>query len=254
MVKSKSECTPKEDLLIVGASSALGIAFIRDYGLEFRNIVAHCYENADELQLLAKDWPTERAQGFHIIKADLSAEEGAADLVKLVENTGLQIQRIAFFAAPRLQLKRFHKIDWQEFVTHINVQSKAAFFLLRALMPKMATAKNGKIVFVLSSVVDGKPPQGMSDYVFGKYAMLGLMKSAAAEYSAKHICINAVSPSMMETRFLDAIPGAVIEQNAESHPRGANAKPSEIIPLVRFLLSDEAGFVTGQNIVASGGA
>lgn len=241
---------PKENLLITGASSSLGLAFIRAYHGEFSNIVAHCNSNSDELGEIAKS----TGGTIQIVRGDLSKTDGVEQLIRQIDATGLPIHRLAFLAAPRLQLKRFQKLDWSDFQVHFNVEAYTAFHLLRAYLPKMAALKRGKIVFVLSSVLDGKPPQGMADYVVSKHAMLGLMKAAAAEYAAKHICINAVSPSMMETKFLNEIPGIVIEQSAESHPRRANATPSEIIPLLRFLLSDEAGFVTGQNIVASGGA
>lgn len=239
-----------ENLLIVGASSTLGIGYIRAYATEYSKIIAHCNTNATQLREIAR----EGNFNIDIIESDLSSNEGAALLVEFIEASRLQIDTIAFFAAPRLQLKRFHKLEWEEFLLHLNVQAKASFIVLKYLLPKMAMHKRGKVVFVLSSVLDGKPPQGVSDYMLGKYAMLALMKSAAAEYASKSICINAVSPSMMETKFVDGIPGSLVEINAEAHPRGANAKPNEIIPIVRFLLSKDSAFITGQNIIATGGA
>ena len=240
----------KENLIIIGASSALGTGFLRAYGSRYANIIAHCHNKPGELKALA----IESGLKLNIIACDLSTEAGAANLVAAVETSGLQIDALAFFAAPRLHIQRFYKLKWEDVAHHIDIQTRTAFLLMQNLLPGMARRKQGKLVFVLSSVLDGKPPQGMADYVIGKYALLGLIKSAAAEYAGKHVCINAVSPSMMETPFLDEVPGALIEMNAEVHPRGANATPTEIIPVVCFLLSEEAGFITGQNIITTGGA
>jgi 3-oxoacyl-[acyl-carrier protein] reductase len=238
------------NILIIGASSALGIGFIRAHGSRYSNVFAHCHNKAGELAALAN----EVGLKLNIIASDLSTEPGTANLIAEVESSGLQIDAVAFFAAPRLHIQRFHKLNWQDFARHVDVQARTAFLLMQSLLPGMARRRQGKLVFVLSSVLDGKPPQGMADYVFGKYALLGLIKSAAVEYAGKCVCINAVSPSMMETPFLNEVPDALVEMNAEAHPRGTNATPTEIIPVVRFLLSEEASFITGQNIIATGGA
>lgn len=249
MEKSKLECSNEKNLLIIGASSALGVSFISTYGNEFSTIFAHSNEHKHSLDALANMHPNIR-----VISADLATIEGVSSLISQVESADRPVTSIAFLAAPRLQLKRFSKLEWPDFERHINIQSRAAFEIMKAFLPIMASRKCGKIAFALSSVIDGKPPQGMADYTVGKYTMLGLVKAAAVEYAGKGICINAVSPSMMETKFVESIPSTIIEQNAESHPRGRNASPEDIIPTLHFLLSKESDFVTGQNIVATGGA
>jgi 3-oxoacyl-[acyl-carrier protein] reductase len=89
--------------------------------------------------------------------------------------------------------------------------------------------------------------------VTGKYAALGLMKCLAAEYASYGIRINAVSPSMMETKFLSDLPSSVIELSAERNPQHRNARTSDVIPAIEFLLSDETGFITGVNLPVTGG-
>jgi 3-oxoacyl-[acyl-carrier protein] reductase len=235
------------NILIIGASSALGVEFIRSYGHEYAHIIAHCNSNEREL--------TEFIAHGHlsIIRCDLSSEEGVNRLLKHDEVSKRQLDSVIFIAAPRLQIVRFHKLSWDHILLQINVQARAAFMIVKSILPGMAERKSGKIVFILSSVLDGKPPQGMSDYVVGKHTVLGLMKAIAAEYAGKGICVNAVSPSMMATKFVEKLPPLLVEMSADAHPRGANAKPSEIVPVIRFLLSKDASFITGQNIIASGG-
>ena len=85
-----------------------------------------------------------------------------------------------------------------------------------------------------------------------KPAVLILNKFLAAEYIEKGITVNAVSPDMMETGFIDNIPDLIKAQNAESSPIKRNLKVEDVIPTFKYLLSDGADTVYGQNIVIMG--
>ena len=106
---------------------------------------------------------------------------------------------------------------------------------------------------MLTDSVIGMPPKFLSPYITVKYALLGLMKSLAVEYAGKGITINAVSPDMMETKFLSGIPELVIEQNAKNNPLGRNLTVDDVIPAFEYFLSEKANVVTGQNIGITGG-
>ena len=240
----------EENLLVIGASSALGIEFLSKHGSRYTNVIAHCNSHSIELESLAR----KVIFNIQIVSSDLNTEGGPQKIINTIELSGLQIDFVAFFAAPRLHIKRFHKLAWEDFQRHINVQTRTTFQLMKYLLPSMGRRNHGKFVFVMSSVLNCSPPQGMADYVVGKYTLLGLIKSAAVEYAGRHICINAVSPSMIDTPFIGEIPRSMVEMNAEAHPRGANATPAELVSIVNFLLSDAAGYITGQNIIATGGA
>ena len=79
------------------------------------------------------------------------------------------------------------------------------------------------------------------------------MRSLAAEYTDKGITVNAVSPDMMETKFLSEIQEIIIRQNAENNPLGRNIRVDDVIGLFQYLLSDGTQAVTGQNIGVTGG-
>jgi 3-oxoacyl-[acyl-carrier protein] reductase len=89
--------------------------------------------------------------------------------------------------------------------------------------------------------------------VTAKYALLGLARSLAAEYSSYRININSVSPSMVETAFLQNIPERMVELTAAQSPWQRNATPKDVASVIRFLLSSEADYLTGANIPVSGG-
>ena len=121
-------------------------------------------------------------------------------------------------------------------------------------MPKLAKEKRGVVVVMLSSCVLGVPPKALSHYTTVKYALLGLVKSLASEYADKRIRINAISPSMIETKFLSNIDERLIEIIASNNPLKRNASPTDIVPTVKLLLSDDASFMNGANLPITGGS
>ena len=80
-----------------------------------------------------------------------------------------------------------------------------------------------------------------------------MAKSLAADYAPFGVTVNCVAPSMMETRFLADTSDLIVQASAEANPMGRNARPSDVVPAMAFLLSDEAGFITGQVIAPNGG-
>lgn len=105
---------------------------------------------------------------------------------------------------------------------------------------------------MLSACTQNNPPKFMSAYVTAKYALLGLMKSLASDYAEKGICVNAISPDMIETKFLDGVPNAAVRMTAEKSVMGRLLNVDEVVPAFEFLLSDAADKITGQNIFITG--
>ncbi len=107
---------------------------------------------------------------------------------------------------------------------------------------------------MLSSYVIGVPPKSLSHYTVSKYAMLGLMKSLASEYADKNIQINSVSPSMIETKFLNNINEKLVEISAYNNPLKRNANIDDVVPVIKMLLSKESDYINGVNIPITGGS
>ena len=89
---------------------------------------------------------------------------------------------------------------------------------------------------------------------FPKNEWLGLVRTLATEYAPKGITVNAVSPDMMETKFLSNLSELAIEQSAKDNPRGRNIKVEECVPAIEYFLSSVSDMVTGQNMGITGGA
>ncbi|MEN8220293.1 MAG: SDR family oxidoreductase [Pseudomonadota bacterium] len=239
----------KDYILIIGASSDMGGAIIRQLANENTVILAHYHKNKEKIETIA----AEVSGQIVSIAADLGTETGIKALIEGVEAECYFPNKIVHLSAPKLTHIRFNKLCWQDFQYHLDIQVGAIATILGIFLPKMAKAKSGKIVFMLSSVIFGVPPLAMAHYVTAKYALLGLLKALASEYKTKQITINAVSPSMVETDFLSEIPKKLVELTAQQHPLKRNALPEDIVPLVKFLLSNESDYITGVNIPVTGG-
>lgn len=212
-------------------------------------ILSHYHRGLERLDALSRELPGRIVP----IQADLSAEDGAMRLADTVSTYCDAPQQIIFLAAPHLTMIRFKDLTLKDFKYHSNMQLGTAITILNRFLPVMAKSGFGRVVFMLSSVTIGVPPGATAHYVTAKYALLGLMKALASEYAGKKITFNAVSPSMVETDFLADIPEKIVELAAQQHPLKRNANPADIAPIVKFLLSEEAGYLTGTNIPVTGG-
>ncbi|PHR52752.1 MAG: SDR family oxidoreductase [Robiginitomaculum sp.] len=235
-------------LLIIGASSDIGLDLIKSVD-EDCLILAHYNSSGARIHELSKETSNELVA----LKADLNSDKELAEFLDNIEsNYGLP-QKIVFLAAAPVENIRFKAVRWRDFENNINISLKASVTILSRFLPELAKQKSGKIVFMLSSYVLGVPPKALSHYTTIKYALLGLTKSLASEYADKNIQINAVSPSMIETRFLNNINEKFVELNAYSHPLKRNAVVGDVTPVIRMLLSEDSDYMNGVNIPITGG-
>lgn len=236
-------------ILVLGASSDVGVDYIQKNHDKYDKIIAHYFSNDKKLIELK----TSIGDKLHLVCADLSKIEAVDAMILDIEKATPSIECILHLPAPKYSVTKFKKIPVASYTNSYNVQVISILKVLQKFLPKMAKAKYGKVVFMLSSCTANDPPKYVNDYVTNKYALLGMMKSLAREFADKKLNINAISPSMMDTKFLSEIPELIVAQNTESSPRKRNAQTSDIVPMIEYLLSDRAEYITGQNILISGG-
>jgi acetoacetyl-CoA reductase len=110
----------------------------------------------------------------------------------------------------------------------------------------------GRIVVISSAAARGGLP-GQVAYAASKAGLLGVVKTLAAENAQRGITVNAVLPGMIATEKVRSMPPEVLERVEAALPAGRMGEVGEVAALVAFLVSAEAGYVTGQEIGIDGG-
>lgn len=134
----------------------------------------------------------------------------------------------------------------------IDVNLKSAFYLCAAVAKPMVKQRSGSIVLV-SSIVGLAGNPGQSAYAATKAGLLGLAKSLAKELGSRNIRVNAVAPGLIETAMTSQMPGPAREHYLNTIALGRAGSPEDVAPVVTFLASDAARYVTGQTLVVDGG-
>lgn len=242
--------------LITGASSDIGIAFLKNLEETLKKegqravVFAHYGKSADRLLGLQNE--TEALQLFPV-QADLSEPEDVERLIKEVKEKGECPDYILHLPAAKLHYAKLKQLSVEEMQTDMAIQVYSLAEIAKTFLPLMAKKKSGKVVAMLSAVTLGMPPRFMSQYVTVKYALLGLIKSMAMEYADKGITVNGISPNMMETRFLEEIDERIVEMNKESCTMKRNVKVEEAVAAIQFLFSHGADYTNGVNFNMTGG-
>ena len=112
--------------------------------------------------------------------------------------------------------------------------------------------RRGKIVNILTSATMGKPPSNMSDYLVGKYSLLGLSNALAVELAPFGINVNCISPSLIETNLTAKIPDKLNEILKINSPMNRLAVPADIASATLFLCSKYSDYISCENLLITG--
>lgn len=241
----------EQRILLTGANGGIGIAICEDLLRNNSNLVLFFHKNRDEIDELIKKNPNWRKR-IESYQVDLLSEDNVKNSLSLVLEKGTIDCFIHSVSVP-LEMKSITNLDWSNFQKNIEIQSKSFLQIVQSILPSMKAKKRGKIVSIISTAVIGKPPSNMSDYVVGKYSLLGLSKALAVELGRFGITVNCVSPSMTNTKFVQNLPKNMIEISKSQVPLGRLAEPHDVSQVVSFLCSKDADYVSGENIIISGG-
>lgn len=139
--------------------------------------------------------------------------------------------------------------DWDRVVeTHL----KGTFLCCKAVIPPMLKQKRGRIVNI-SSIAGKEGNANMSAYSASKAAIIAFTKSLAKEVAQQNIMVNCISPALIETRIVEEMGEEQRKILLSKIPMGRFGKPPEVSALVKFLVSEECTFSTGQCYDISGG-
>jgi len=176
-----------------------------------------------------------------------SVKEGFAKVLKdktridvLVNNAGIARDGLAV---------RMKPADWQ-LVLKVNLEG--AFLCSQQALPGMMRNRWGRIVN-MSSVVGQAGSAGQANYAASKAGLIGLTKALAQEMGSRGITVNAIAPGYIDTDMTKSLPEELKQKMLATVPLARMGTPEDIANAVKFLVSDEASYITGHVLAVNGG-
>ena len=165
-----------------------------------------------------------------------AADDAFGPVLCLVNNAGMRSDGLA----PQLSDEQWRSV--------IDANLAGPFITVRSALGPMIRARFGRVVNI-ASVVGPRANPGQANYAASKAGLIGFTKTVAAEVARRGVTVNAVAPGFIETEMTKDIPDAVIE----AIPARRVGAPDDVAAAVRFLASDDAGYVTGTTLFVDGG-
>jgi 3-oxoacyl-[acyl-carrier protein] reductase len=236
-------------VLITGASQGIGRACALVMA-EAGATVVLAARNREKLEEVAAQIATAGGQ-VSVFPLDVTSEEQIKATVKevvakhgrvdvLVNNAGVTHDQL---------LMRMKRADWDSV---INTNLTSAYLLSQAVIGSMLKQRWGRIVNI-TSVVGQTGQAGQANYAASKAGLIGLTMAVAREVASRNITCNAVAPGFIETAMTAVLSDELKAKMNEQIPLGRRGTDMEIAHAVKFLASEEAGYITGHVLSVNGG-
>lgn len=235
-------------VIVTGASRGIGEAIARDLAGAGWPLVLVA-RNAGKLAALAAELGgPERCLAC---PADIGSWEDAQRVAALAQETFGTIDGLVNNAGITRDglLVRMSPEQWQ---APLDVNLNGTFYFTRAVGPIMMRQRQGRIVNI-TSVIGLTGNAGQANYAASKAGVIALTKSVAKELGSRGVTCNALAPGYIATDMTAELPDKVRQEMLERIPLRRLGEVADIAGVVRFLLSPEAAYITGQVLVVDGG-
>jgi 3-oxoacyl-[acyl-carrier protein] reductase len=251
-IKEDSTVNENRVLVVTGGGRGLGLAIVQTL-LERGYPVATCSRRlSPELQTLLDRYAGENKLLWEACNIGQETEEdgffqaairwaGSRPLFGLVNNAGIAGEGI---------LATYPNVNTEE-ILRVNLLGAIRMARL-ALRVLLSTRTGGRIVNI-SSIIGSRGYTGLAAYSASKAGMDGLTRALAREVGTRQITVNSIAPGYLATDMSASLRPDQRQQIVRRTPLGRLGNVSDVVPLVLFLLSDDASFITGQAITVDGG-
>ncbi len=234
------------DVLITGSSRGIGrdtALYLADKGY---NIVLHCSKDKERLKNLQAEIITKGVKA-RILSFDISnREETKNELLEDIEKNGMYYGVV--LNAGIAKDNPFPAMEDDEWDDVISINLGGFYNVLRPLIMPMIQEKLGRII-VMSSISGQCGNRGQVNYSASKAGLIGAVKALSQEVAKRKITVNCIAPGLIDTDMTENIP----EEAVKAVPMRRMGTGREVASLVNYLLSPDAGYITGQVIGVNGG-
>jgi 3-oxoacyl-[acyl-carrier protein] reductase len=237
--------------VVTGGAQGIGLGIARRLGAEGAAVVL-LDRNGPGVAVAAQDLTDEglAAQGLAVDVTDQGAVEKAMAQVAR-EHGRIDVLVTAAGITGQTGIKT-HEVQPADFDRVLELNVRAMFLCIRAVLPTMLAADYGRIVNIAS--ISGKDGNaGMLAYSTSKAAVIGLTKVIGKEYAETGITCNAIAPAVVRTAMVDALPPEQVRYMTDKIPMKRTGEIEEIAAMAAFVASRECSFSTGFTFDASGG-
>lgn len=240
----------KRVALVTGGSRGIGAAAARQLASDGADVVIQYHSAREEAEAVADD-----CRGYGVLaivlQADLRSRSSTLNLKQQLDELQLTPDIVVHCAGMAYYglVEDMEDELWDDLM---NVNLKGAYYLTHWFASSMRWKKWGRFVFI-SSIWGQTGASGEAAYAASKGGLNAFSKSIAKELASSGITVNTVSPGAVETDMLASLEQADLERLRNEIPLGRLGQPNEIAQLVRFLVSEEAEYITGQLVGMNGG-
>jgi NAD(P)-dependent dehydrogenase (short-subunit alcohol dehydrogenase family) len=236
--------------LVTGAASGIGRAVALLYGQYGASVMVSDIDEVQGQQVVAE--LTTAGANAQFFKADVGDPAQCRELVQATVAAFATLDVACNNAGITGEMSLTADMSLEGWQRIINVNLNSVFFCLKYELEVMLKQGYGSIIN-MSSILGQVGTPTLAGYVTAKHGMVGLTKTAAQEYAAQGIRINAVGPAYIDTPLLSAFSDETKAGLVALHPIGRLGRAEEVAELVVWLSSEKASFVTGAYYPVDGG-
>ena len=233
-------------VLVTGASRGIGKGVALYLANSGYNIVLHCSKNPERLCELQKEIEKKgvdsRALAFDI----KNREQTEKILLEDIEKNGMYYGIV--LNAGIAKDNPFPAMEENEWDVVLRTNLDGFYNVLKPLIMPMIQQKKGRII-VMSSISGQCGNRGQVNYSASKAGLIGAAKALSQEVAKRKITVNCIAPGMIDTEMTEDLPEEAVKQI----PMKRMGSVREVASLVNYLMSDDAGYITGQVIAVNGG-
>ncbi len=239
-----------KNVLIIGASGGLGKYITAGLAEAGCNLALHYHENSEKLEQTISGIKNPKLK-IKTYRADIKNENEIAEMVNriktdfgtidvLINNAGLSLNAMSW------------KLSIEDWNAVLAVNLTGPFLCTKHVLPVMKENNWGRIIY-MSSVVPQIGVAGTAAYASTKAGLGGLCKTISKEIVKNNITANVISLGYFDAGLLYQIPEELRNQIKDSIPKKEFGNPNDVVECIKYLCSDNSGYISGQTININGG-